>query len=76
LLEIEVICSDQAEHRRRIEQREPDIEGHSLPDWASVKSHLYAPWTEPRLVVDTAALDVPAALAVIEAHISPTIGGL
>jgi predicted kinase len=75
LLEIEVICSDKAEHRRRIEQREPDIAGHSLPDWASVKSHSYTPWTEPRLVVDTALLDVPAALAVIEAHILPTTGG-
>jgi len=56
VLEVEVICSDAAEHRRRIEHREPDIPDHVLPDWASVLRHDYAPWTTERLVIDTATV--------------------
>jgi len=54
LLEVEIVCSDAEEHRRRVEQREADIQGHVLPDWASVLKHDYAPWTTHRLVIDTA----------------------
>jgi predicted kinase len=53
-IDIEIICSDPAEHRRRIETRMPDIEGHKLPDWASVTAHDYEPWNRSRLVLDTA----------------------
>lgn len=66
LLEIEVICSDPVEHRRRVEERRPDIDGHELPSWKSVLAHDYAPWSEPRLVIDTAALTPDAAIALIE----------
>ncbi|MDQ0072317.1 putative kinase [Variovorax boronicumulans] len=54
VLEVEIVCSDVAEHRRRVELRTPDIPGHALPDWASVLRHDYAPWTTDRLVIDTA----------------------
>lgn len=56
VLEVEVVCSDAAEHRRRVETRAPDLPGLALPTWKSVQRHEYAPWTEPRLVIDTAAL--------------------
>ena len=32
-VEIEVVCSDQAEHRRRVVTRTADIAGHELPTW-------------------------------------------
>jgi predicted kinase len=51
---IEVVCSDRAEHRRRVEQRQGDLEGLSVPTWADVLAREYEPWHEPRLVVDTA----------------------
>jgi predicted kinase len=51
---IEVVCSDQAEHRLRVEQRQGDIEGLAMPTWADVVARHYEPWNEPRLVVDTA----------------------
>ncbi|MDQ0015500.1 putative kinase [Variovorax boronicumulans] len=54
LLEVEIVCSDTAEHRRRIAHREADIPGHVLPDWPSVLRHDYAPWTTERLLIDTA----------------------
>lgn len=54
LLEVEIVCSDAVEHRRRVEHRTADIQGHVLPDWASVSRHDYEPWTTDRLVIDTA----------------------
>lgn len=56
VLEVEIVCSDVTEHRRRVERRAPDIPGHVLPDWTSVLRHDYAPWTTERLVIDTAAV--------------------
>src|SRR5438132_4817607 len=38
LLNVEIACSDQAEHRRRIEKRRSDIVGLDLPDWKRVQS--------------------------------------
>ena len=56
MLEVEIVCSDVAEHRRRVELRASDIPGHVLPDWTSVLRHDYAPWTTDRLVIDTATV--------------------
>lgn len=65
LLEVEIICSDAAEHRRRVEHRTADIAGHVLPTWASVSTHDYAPWTTPRLVIDTATTSASDAASLI-----------
>ena len=73
-LEVEVICSDEDEHRRRVETRAADIAGFELPSWTSVKAHEYVPWTTPRLVVDTALLSPGDAVAVIEARLDPDDG--
>ena len=59
---VEVICLDATEHRRRIEQREPDLEHLPVPTWAQVKARLYEPWHEPRLVLDTHAENVEASV--------------
>lgn len=69
ILEIEVACSDQAEHRRRVETRMADLPGHVLPDWDSVQRHEYEPWTESRVTIDTAALGAEEAAARICAEI-------
>ena len=34
LLEVELVCSDPIEHRRRVEERRPDIKGLEPPDLA------------------------------------------
>jgi predicted kinase len=57
-LNVEVVCSDIAEHRRRVESRSADIAGHRLPTWSEVVERDYRPWDGERLVVDTARLDV------------------
>ena len=53
-IDIEVICSDRAEHRRRVETRVTDITGHRLPTWDEVIAREYHAWTTPRAVIDTA----------------------
>jgi predicted kinase len=53
-VDVEIVCTDTDEHRRRIESRVPDIPGHRVPTWAEVLAHDYRRWDEERLVVDTA----------------------
>jgi predicted kinase len=64
-LDVEIVCSDAAEHRRRVESREPDIAGHRLPHWRDVVGRDYHAWDRDRLVVDTAACGVDASVAAI-----------
>ncbi len=54
LTEIAVVCSDSAEHRRRVETRPVDIPGLVAPRWADVVARVVVPWPEAHLVVDTA----------------------
>lgn len=54
LLDVEIICSDAAEHRRRVEQRTADIPGFVLPEWSDVLGHCYEPWPARPLQIDTA----------------------
>jgi len=61
--EIEVICSDQREHRRRIEARRSDIPGLKLPSWQDIQARDYEPWTRPRTVLDTAVKSAEQAVA-------------
>jgi predicted kinase len=62
---IEVICSDAAEHRRRVETRVSDVPGLALPDWAAVTGREYHAWDGPRLTVDTAGRPVQACVAAV-----------
>ena len=51
---IEIICSDKSEHRRRVESRMADISGLKLPTWDDVVNREYHNWTKDRIVIDTA----------------------
>ncbi len=62
LLNVELICSDSAEHRRRVEMRLADIPGHKQPSWADVQAREYHPWDGEVLRVDT-ALSTPTECA-------------
>jgi predicted kinase len=53
-VEVEVICSDVAEHRRRVASRSADIPGLKLPTWDEIQRRAYEPWTGAHLVIDTA----------------------
>lgn len=64
-LEIETICSDTEQHRKRVECRTSDIPGLVLPDWQSVRKRTYEPWDREHLVLDTAKLQVGDAVKAI-----------
>jgi predicted kinase len=63
-LEVEIVCSDAAEHRRRVETRVPDIEGHVQPTWQQVVERLYRPW-DSDLVIDTATMSIESSVTAI-----------
>ena len=73
LVDIEVICSDRSEHRRRIETRSTDIPGLKLPSWEDVLGRDYEAWDRPRLVIDTAARAVADALAELRSQIDASV---
>jgi predicted kinase len=64
-VDLEIVCSDVDEHRRRVESRSADIFGHRVPTWSEVIERDYRPWSRDRLVIDTAQLDVPQSVRLI-----------
>jgi predicted kinase len=70
MIEIEVLCSDSTEHRRRVESRHVDIPGLSLPSWQEVCARDYHPWDCAHLVVDTASRTVDKTLAALKLMVS------
>ncbi|QLL15806.1 AAA family ATPase [Pseudomonas chlororaphis] len=69
LLNVEVVCTDLAEHRRRVESREVDVPGLRPPSWQSVLDHDYQAWSGERLRLDSAVLSPAAAVRIILEHL-------
>lgn len=59
-LEVEIVCSDGAEHRRRVEER-------GSPDWQAVVTREYHAWHRPTLVIDTALAGTAESVALLRA---------
>jgi predicted kinase len=53
ILEVEVICSDPDEHRRRVLTRATDVAGLVKPTWEDLLHREYEPWSRPHLVLDS-----------------------
>ncbi|MFJ5333487.1 AAA family ATPase [Pectobacterium sp. CHL-2024] len=68
-LEIEIICSDKAQHKERVEHRSADIAGHVLPDWQKVVTRQYEAWLSTDITLDTSVLTPEQAVEVILQHI-------
>ncbi|MEM1151274.1 MAG: AAA family ATPase [Pseudomonadota bacterium] len=56
ILNVEVICTDQALQRERVETRKNDVKGLVLPSWQAVTQRVFEPWREDRMVIDTSAM--------------------
>ena len=67
--EIEIVCSDQAEHRGRVESRMADIAGHQLPTWQQVCTREYEPW-QAGIVIDTSGQDVGASVSALRERLA------
>ena len=70
---VEIVCTDQAEHRRRIETRTIGVPGLTPPDWPAVIGREYHDWDRDRLIVDTAASSVEDSVAAVVAHLRRAI---
>ena len=66
-VQIEITCSDQQEHRRRVDTRTADIAGHRLPTWSEVVAREYHPWDRERIVIDAARESVEDAVTRLRA---------
>ena len=71
LVDIEVICSDAAQHRQRVEARRDDpanrVGEWIPPTWEAVHASAqdFEPWSTPRVVVDTAGRSEAQAFAAL-----------
>jgi predicted kinase len=74
LIDIHLICSDPAEHRRRVEGRLPDIPDHRLPTWEEVLAHAFEPLSEEHLNLDTAHHSPGELIDCCEVYISTKVG--
>ncbi|MDK2973337.1 MAG: hypothetical protein PWP23_3092 [Candidatus Sumerlaeota bacterium] len=64
-MEIEVFCSDLAEHECRVRERLPEISGFRLPSWKDVIDREYEQWPEAKLRIDTTRLSPKEAVDII-----------
>jgi predicted kinase len=71
VLEVEVICSDPEEHRRRVETRTTDVPGLTLPAWDAVQRRDYQPWNRPHIVLDTATQSAEACVDLLLGALPP-----
>lgn len=62
-VEVEITCSDQDEHRRRVETRASDVPGLRKPSWEEIVARDYDDWGQRPIVVDTAKQSVDQAVA-------------
>jgi predicted kinase len=67
-MDVEVICSDEREHRRRVESRDAEPFTPKLT-WLDVATRDYRPWDRDRLVVDTASGDLDAHVAALQGYV-------
>jgi predicted kinase len=69
VVEVETLCTDVAEHRRRVETRASEVPGLNLPDWPAVIGRDYQPWDRDHLTIDTAGCSVAACIALVLAEL-------
>ncbi len=69
-VEIEVVCSDPVEHRRRVEHRRSDVAGLRLPTWDDVVQRPYEPRDEAHIVIDTAGQSVEQCGVVLQGQLA------
>ena len=74
---IEVICSDAQEHKRRVETRSANASDQSFPTWEEVLSREYDHlWSADRVVIDTAGQTVEQSIAALLSALAVRINAL
>ena len=66
---IEIVCTDKKEHRKRVEELISDIDGFAHPSWQEVMSRDYQEWTTERIVIDSSLKDIESCVRELRTHI-------
>ena len=53
-INIEIVCSDQKEHRYRTENRIASVKNLQVPTWTDIQNRHYETWESPVLRIDRA----------------------
>jgi predicted kinase len=69
---VEVLCSDIREHRKRVETRVATVPGLRLPTWHEVEIREYESWTAQRIVLDTSGRSEAECLEELLSRLSHT----
>lgn len=69
VVEIETICSDAQEHRRRIETRVTEVPSLVLPTWQDVIDRDYHRWDREHVTIDTASRSIGACVELVRAQL-------
>lgn len=67
---IEIICSDKMEHRKRVECRQSTVPNLKLPTWDDIEAREYHQWHCDRVIIDTAGKSVSDCMTEIQKLIS------
>lgn len=73
VVEVEVVCSDPDEHRRRATNRTSDVDGLRKPSWQAIQGREYEPWDRSHVVVDTAGRSVGECVAQVLAQVREVV---
>jgi len=73
--EVELVCSDLVEHRRRVEDRLPDWPGQRLPRWCDVTARAVEAWDRAPARIETSGRSVEACLVQALAVVGAAAGG-
>lgn len=60
---IEICCSDENEHKQRVDSRKNEVENLQLPNWQQVKARHYEAWKTEVVKIDTAADSIETSFA-------------
>jgi predicted kinase len=75
LVEVEVICSNKDEHRRRAEARSSDVEGLVKPAWTAIVDREYESWLRKPLVLDSSSISPDSAAQRIASRMASARSG-
>lgn len=62
LQNVQVTCTDQNEHKKRVEARRAEIDDPLYPTWQQTMAQEYEKWDMPTLTIDTSHKKVPSSV--------------
>jgi hypothetical protein len=65
IIEVEIVCTDPIEHRRRVETRATEFPDVILPGWEAVAGRAYEPWDRGHLTIDTAGNSIDTCVQLV-----------